>query len=102
MEIALRQQDGKVAFAVKARAGGRRNAVTGVHAGALKVEVTVAPEKGRANQAILRLLSATLGVKRGDLVLLAGEASPRKTVGVSGLAREIVRERLTQALENAK
>jgi uncharacterized protein YggU (UPF0235/DUF167 family) len=82
------------AFFVKAHAGGRRDAVGGVHDGMLKVEVTTAPEKGKANKAIAKLLAKALGVGSGSVVLLSGETSQRKRFGVRGTGVGDVRERL--------
>lgn len=77
-------EDG-AAFFVKAHAGARRDGIGGVHDGMVKVEVTTAPEKGKANKAIAKLLAKRLGVAAGDVVLLAGETNPRKRFGVHGL-----------------
>ncbi len=82
------------AFFVKAHAGARRDAVGGVHGGMLKVEVTTAPEKGKANRAIAKLLAKSLGVPAGSVVLLSGEASQRKRFGVRGVGADDLRGRV--------
>lgn len=63
---------------VKARAGGSRNAVTGVDAGALRVSVTQIPEGGKANRAIAELLARYFGCAKGRVQLVAGEKSSQK------------------------
>lgn len=70
---------------VKARAGASQNAITGTHDGRLKVSVTQAPEKGKANQAIVKLLAKSLGLSRSQIELVSGETSPQKTFLVSGM-----------------
>jgi uncharacterized protein len=47
--------------------------------------VTPAPERGKANDAAIRLLAETLQVKAGDIRLVAGHGSRDKVVEVSGL-----------------
>lgn len=49
---------------VKAQPGARKNAITGEFNSQLKVAVTAAAEKGKANQAIIKLLAKTFGWSR--------------------------------------
>jgi uncharacterized protein YggU (UPF0235/DUF167 family) len=72
---------------VKAKPGARSDGVLGVRAGELLVGVRAAPEKGRANDALILILSETLGVKRGDIILKTGAGSPRKQFTVPLSAR---------------
>lgn len=65
---------------LRVKAGARRNAVLGVHAGALKLSVTAAPEKGKANKAVLRLLADALRLAPSSLKLVAGASSSDKTI----------------------
>ncbi|MBA4020163.1 MAG: hypothetical protein C0483_23625 [Pirellula sp.] len=78
MAITLQSDGAGIVFGVKAQAGGRANAVRGEHDGCLKVSVTQAPEKGKANQAIAAVLCEAIGLRRSQLVLVAGETDPRK------------------------
>ncbi len=87
-----------VLLAVQARPKASRNGVVGVHAGRLKVAVTAAPEKGKANAAVLDVLAKALDLKRSQLALATGEANPRKTVAVTGLDAEELRRRISTAL----
>lgn len=50
----------------------------------LKVHVTAAPERGKANDAVVDLLSRELGVPRRAVRITAGETSPLKTVEIDG------------------
>jgi len=78
---------------LKVKAGAKRSALLGMHGGALKIAVTAAPEKGKANRAVLKLLGDALGVPPSALQLVAGASSPDKTVLVplapADLARRI-------------
>jgi uncharacterized protein len=50
----------------------------------LRAAVAAPPEAGRANQALLRLLSAAWHIPRRDLSIAAGAASRSKTVMIAG------------------
>lgn len=76
--IALVDHPRGLILPVRARAGARRNEIGGVHNGMLRVAVTAAPEKGKANRAILEMLSDALGRPKSSIELLSGETSPEK------------------------
>lgn len=67
---------------VRARPGARRNALTIDADGSVSVEVTAAPEDGKANKAIARLLGKALGVAPSRLELVRGAASRSKVFRV--------------------
>ena len=54
---------------------------------ALKVAVTAAPEDGRANEALLRLLAKKLRLPRRDFEIFRGAASRQKLVSITGEPR---------------
>jgi uncharacterized protein YggU (UPF0235/DUF167 family) len=62
---------------------------------ALKVCVTAAPERGKANEAVQALLARNLGLKRGQVRVVAGHSAARKVVEIDGLTEAEVRRRLT-------
>ena len=72
----------------------RKDAVTGVHAGALKVSVVAAPERGKANDAVVKLLAKVLDLPKGAVEIVSGETSHYKTVVVA-LDAGTLRGRLT-------
>lgn len=51
---------------------------------AIKVAVTAAPEKGRANAALLALLAKEWRLPKSSLRLVAGETDRRKVVRIEG------------------
>lgn len=83
---------------VHAKPKSSRNGVVGIHAGRLKVAVTAAPEKGKANAAVIDVLVTELDLKRSQLTLVAGETDPRKTVLVAGLDADDLQRRIVMAL----
>ena len=65
--------------------GSKEAGVVGRHGEAWKLRVTPAPERGKANEAAIRLLAERLGVPTADIRLVAGHGSRDKVVEVSGL-----------------
>jgi uncharacterized protein (TIGR00251 family) len=94
--LEVRELPDGVIIRVRAAAGASRRGITGVHDGAVKVAVTTAPEKGRANQAILSVLAAALDVSPRDLAMVAGATGRDKQVLVRGIAAAELRRRLAR------
>ncbi|HEX6423655.1 MAG TPA: DUF167 domain-containing protein [Acidimicrobiales bacterium] len=83
---AFRVDDGgDVLLTVHVQPGAARAGVVGRHGDALKVKVTAAPERGRANDAVTRLLAAELGLRRSDVEVVSGHAARRKQVRLRGV-----------------
>jgi uncharacterized protein len=79
-----------VAVPVRAHADSRRNGILGEREGMLRVAVTAAPEKGKANRAIVDVLSKALGVSKSSIELVAGETSPQKRFLIVGYSADQV------------
>lgn len=97
--IQLVQHPEGVILPVRAHAAARTNAVKGEQGGALRVSVSQAPEKGKANKAIARLLCRTLNLKGSQLQLLSGDTASCKRFLVRDLTVDQLALRL-QALPN--
>lgn len=87
------QTDG-IVLNVQAHPGAKKNEIKGVQNGALKVSVTQAPEKGKANRVLAELLAKSLGLKKSQVSLLSGETSGKKRF----LFREISADDLLERL----
>jgi uncharacterized protein YggU (UPF0235/DUF167 family) len=57
----------------------------GRHGDAWKVRVTAAPERGRANDAVVELLAARLELPERSITIVSGHAGLDKIVEVAGL-----------------
>jgi hypothetical protein len=77
--------------------GARRSAVVGRHGDAWKLSVAAAPERGRANDQVVALLAAELGLRRPDVRLVAGLGGRDKVVELSGITVEEAERRLAAA-----
>ncbi|MCD8350715.1 MAG: DUF167 domain-containing protein [Planctomycetaceae bacterium] len=93
-EVLVEAWEDGASFHIKAHAGARRDAVGGCHDGMLRVETTTAPEKGKANKSIAKLLAKRLGVPASAVVLLSGETNSRKRFGVRGVTPDQIRAAL--------
>jgi len=98
--IALEAHAEGTILPVKAHAAARRNAIRGEQGGALQVSVTQAPEKGKANKAIIALLADALGVRKSQIELLAGETSPQKRFLVRGISATELSGRVERAVNH--
>ncbi|MBN1257485.1 MAG: DUF167 domain-containing protein [Planctomycetes bacterium] len=83
-----------VKFRVKARAGASNNGLGGLHDGALRVRVTTAPEKGKANKSIIGVLAKALAISKSSIEIVAGETDSRKTLLIKGLKSTALRDKL--------
>ncbi len=92
--IALEPHSQGTILPVRAHAGARRNEIRGAQDGMLKVSVTQAPEKGKANKAIVELLAKALGLRKSQIEVLTGETSPQKRLLVRDVAPEGLAEKL--------
>jgi len=70
----------------------------GEHAGALKVAVTQAPERGKANEAILDVLCDALQLRGREVQLIQGETSPQKKFLIRGLSLQELTDRIAIAM----
>jgi len=84
---------------VRAQPGARKNEIRGEQDGMLKVSVTQPPEKGKANKALIALLSKSLSLRKSQIELLAGETSPQKQLLVRDVTPADLNHRIERILE---
>lgn len=58
-----------------------------MHDGRIKIAVTSPPVDGEANAAVIDLLARRLGIARGDIAVIAGASSRRKTLRIERVTR---------------
>jgi uncharacterized protein (TIGR00251 family) len=84
-ELDMKDSPEGLLLPVIARPKGGRNAIAGIHDGALKVSVTPPPEKGKANEAIAKVIGELLEVAPSRVTLKSGETSRRKLFVIEGI-----------------
>lgn len=82
--------------------GAARSAVVGRHGTGWKVRVAAAPEHGKANDAVVRLLAGTLSVPASDVRIVSGHGARDKVVALAGLEPEEIERRLAIASGDGK
>lgn len=63
------------------------------------MRVAAAPERGRANDAVVALLAETLALPRAGVSVVAGTTSRDKVVELTGISADEAERRLTMAGE---
>ena len=77
--------------------GATRAGVVGRHGEAWKIRVTAAPEGGRANDAVVRLLADTLSLPREAVTLVSGHGARDKIVELAGIGPSQIERRMSSA-----
>ncbi|WP_149497651.1 DUF167 domain-containing protein [Roseiconus lacunae] len=85
---------------IHARPNAAKNHVGGEHDGRLRVSVTAAPDKGKANKAIQKLLAKTLSIAPSAIELIGGATSRKKRFRID-VSSEVER-RLKTELERVR
>ena len=91
---ALRELDGNVLLKVRASPGASQEGVKGLHGEALKVAVAAPPEKGKANEAIARVLARHLSLRPSQVKVHSGETSRDKWFRLEGVTLEALSKKL--------
>ena len=79
---------------VRVAPGSGRSEIVGRQGDAWKVRVGAAPERGRANAALLELLSKQLGVRQSELSIVSGHTARTKVVELRGLSSVQIADRM--------
>jgi uncharacterized protein (TIGR00251 family) len=95
VSLTLRATTSGCTLNVRVHPGARRNAIIGIHDGALKISLATPPTDGRANAALIALLAEALNIPRAAITLTNGATSRSKTLHLEGLTPDA----LTATLE---
>ena len=92
---AIQEIDGGVVFTAKIVPGSSGlTRICGLLDGMVKVKVSAAPEKGKANKCLLKFLAKQLDVKRNAISIISGQSSPVKHVQVLDISADMLMEKL--------
>jgi uncharacterized protein (TIGR00251 family) len=97
MSLNLRATSSGCTLAVRVHPGARRNAITGIHDGALKISLTTPPTDGRANAALIAFLADHLNIPRTCITLVTGATSRSKTLHLEGLTPDVITALLAES-----
>ena len=93
-QLKIQQSANAVIFSVKVVPRSSRTAIAGILNGMLKVKLSAAPEKGKANESLVEFLADTLGVKKNTITITSGHTSPVKTIQIAGVSTEYLLDKL--------
>ncbi len=67
---------------VKVHPGARQNKIFGFKNGVLRVDVSAPPSGGKANKALIEILSDEFKVAKSDIIILRGETAKEKVLQI--------------------
>ena len=71
-----------------------RDQVMGFRGDVLQVRVAAPPERGKAHEALVKLLAEVMGTRRSEVRVVRGHTSRTKLVAVDGISPDDLRRRL--------
>jgi hypothetical protein len=77
--------------------GSGRAEIVGRQGDAWKVRVTAAPEQGRANDAVVRLMADTLSLPLSAVTIVSGHGARDKIIELTGVGPGFIERRLSLA-----
>ena len=95
--IPIRESSAGVSFAVKVHPRARKNAITGVIDGAVKLAITAPPVEGRANEAVIEFFADLFEIPLSSVTIASGQSNRNKVVRVSGVTAAQVQAFLARA-----
>ena len=69
---------------VKVVPGASRDRIVGKYGDAIKVQVSAAAERGKANEAVIELFAQALSINPAQIQIVTGHTNPRKTLQITG------------------
>jgi uncharacterized protein (TIGR00251 family) len=84
----IQQIDDVVLLKAKVVPGSSKTSVAGVLDGMLKVKISAAPEKGKANQSLVKYLAKQLNVKNKNVTIVSGLTNPIKQIRIENISPE--------------
>ena len=76
--------------------GASRTELVGRHGDGWRARVAAAPERGRANEALVALLADALDVPRARISVVRGQTARRKILAIDGLDLPEIERRLSR------
>jgi uncharacterized protein len=83
-------KNGSVVLKVKARPGASKSFVVEVMSDkTIKINIAAAPEKGKANTALIKFLAKEMGVHKSDISIISGQGERVKLIKIVGALNSI-------------
>ena len=89
-------------ISVRVHPNARKSELVGFSDSVWQVKVSAPPVKGKANAALIALLSEVLGVGKRQLSIVKGHTSRNKVIAVDGLGEAEVTKRLSSSATSSR
>ena len=81
--VEFTEKNGSIIFNVRVVPRSSKSEIVGEHDGALKIKIESPPVDGAANAELIKLLSKTFGISKGEIEIVGGQHSKNKQVKIS-------------------
>jgi len=92
--IDITEADGGCRIPLRVKPAAKQDTLIGAHAGRLKMTVVAPPDKGKANDAVARVLAGALNLATSRVRVISGFTSQDKVAFVENCTAQDVRQRL--------
>ncbi|MHB0946918.1 MAG: DUF167 domain-containing protein [Sedimentisphaerales bacterium] len=96
--LKISQTPDGIIFQVKVVPAGSKTSIEGIYGNMLKVKLSAAPEKGKANEALLEFLAERLGVKKKFVKIVSGQTSKVKQIAIEQMSQQEFLDKLKAVL----
>jgi uncharacterized protein (TIGR00251 family) len=90
----IQKKEESVILGVKVIPGGSRTALAGEYDGMVRIKLSAAPEKGKANQCLIEYIGKLLGIKKSRISIISGATKPVKKIQILDISVKEVRDGL--------
>jgi uncharacterized protein (TIGR00251 family) len=98
----FQQTNEGITFKVKVIPKSSRNEILAWENDELKVRLAAVPEKGEANDELVRFLAKILSIGSSNVILIRGDKSRHKMICVKGVPLAKIQEKLLSSNHNSK
>ena len=91
-----------IRISVRVAPGSARTGVAGAYRDGWKLNVRPSPERGKANDAVVRLLADVLALPARQIEIVAGQSARDKIVAIEGITTDAVNAALARASEGSR
>ena len=94
-EFNIQEENGNITFTAKIVPGSSSpNKICGLLDGMLKIKIAAPPEKGKANQCLIKFLAKTIDVHKNSIQIISGQTNPIKQIQISESSIEAIKKKL--------
>jgi uncharacterized protein (TIGR00251 family) len=92
--LKIAQSPNGINFQIKVVPASSKTCFEGIYDDMLKVKLSAAPEKGKANKALVDFLAEKLGIKKKFIKVVSGQTSKTKKIAVEQITPQELLEKL--------